>query len=137
MANLNKYVVILPRALPVDFPSEDLARVYGDVPRHGVTEASSERKALTNLVFRACHDRDKARIMVSYLLDRIDECEIYEVPEVFNESEDGSISPILDGRDRIRTQEIFLADAIARRRCISDSDAMPTARKMLRYAKGI
>ena len=124
---MNKYIVILPNELPAGGrANRDLAEAYARLPKRGATENSSEKGAVNNLVFRACSDRNKARMISSYLLDNINRCEIYELPEIFNE--DGSPAY---GRIRTISEEVFLADSIAKRRGVHAHDVHNEARDML------
>jgi len=125
---MNKYIVLLPEVLPSSGgANRSLSIAYSHLPKRGATEASSDKKAVTNLIFRSCRDKNRARMISSYLLDNINRCEIYEVPEILDE--DGSIVPY--GRVRTISQEVFLADSIAKRRGIDEFDALKEARNML------
>jgi len=126
MKTSNKYIVILPENLPVDGRGDrDLHGAYAQLAKRAVTEAASEREAVTHVVFRGCTNRKLATIISSYLLD-YGQCEVYEVPEVANE--DGSS---MSQSEKRQAEEIFVADAIARRRGIDEFYALKISRKLL------
>ena len=127
MKDMRNYIVILPEGLPVESEVDySVKRTYDTVPKRGSTTAPTEIRAVTNLVFRACSNRNDAKRISSYLLDRMEKCEVYEVPEV--ENTDGSA---LSFSDRKKAEEIFLADDIAERRQIDKLDALQIAREYL------
>jgi len=111
---MGTYIVKLPGALPVVRADRELHVAYGGVKKTGVTEAPSEKKAITNIIFRGCRDAGLARRISSYILDS-DRCEVYEVPVVVEENGEISTSP-----DTRFFRECFLAQRIANRRGMPD-----------------
>ncbi len=104
MSERQKYIVVLPE--------EGVGvREYSDMPKEGVTVASSVADAVGHVVFRNISDRTKGRVIVSRLKDLADgdlEKYVFEVPEVVNE--DGSQLPI---PERYAMQENALAQELA------------------------